>query len=587
MIYTIQGTIRGILCNRLDVIEYPTDGKVRLYRPDYQDNVDELVAANPKQTLSIVTDRAVSTKANRLLAEATIDGNGQFEIKIDGRQVDYGGAPLDIDLYLERMPNQKDQGASSEPLQLHITTIAPKWQQHDNGAFSEFDYTFTHINWCELRRRFGAWVILGRVGICTRDRVTQGLPNLTVTAFDDDWLQNDTLGSAISNANGFFRIDYMEADFKQTFLSPLINIETLGAAGPDVYFTVYDGSDLVLEESIETDVRKDVSPCLCVQLCVGGEGLGDFPYFTSYGDVPIDATNGALSNTGLVTKTVETNETIRALAGDGFFGKVELGGYIPDSHPTTGKQTRYRFMYAISDSLATPNEIVKGNVMANTVVSYQIMNPSDPTSSPLQPIEVRSTAPATPPTDRTIVVQDHVDGWIEVIANTIHSGYANPLLTIKTTEIVAGGNPIATGANGQRIWLQMQVEDIDGNGRINSAIYPMYINNWVEFRSMDLSVDLCSELSGDLPLTYEVDHELLQQWAISISTTASGFVAPTLPSGTTPRGDAGTVILQTASWQPCVYTIRLTGRRKLTTGLERDDSSTLRQVNVYINNSSS
>ena len=86
---------------------------------------------------------------------------------------------------------------------------------------------------------------------------------------------------------------------------------------------------------------------------------------------------------------------------------------------------------------------------------------------------------------------------------------------------------------------------------------------------------------------YEVDHELLQQWAISISTTASGFVAPTLPSGTTPRGDAGTVILQTASWQPCVYTIRLTGRRKLTTGLERDDSSTLRQVNVYINNSSS
>ncbi|MEM9952864.1 MAG: hypothetical protein AAF846_14750 [Chloroflexota bacterium] len=587
MQYTLQGLIRGLLCNTLQVVEYPTDSLIRVYRPNPSDDLQGRINANPKQTLAVLSDEALSNRRSNLLAEARVDDEGRFSIVMDDAQVKYDGGALDIDLYLERVPNQKDEGASSSPVQVHITTIQPKWRETNNGATSVFNYTFSEASWCALRRRFGAWVILGRVGICENGRVTQGVPNLSITAFDQDWLQDDTLGNATSDGNGFFRIDYMEEDFKQTFLSPFINVETLGPAGPDVYFNVTDGSTTLLQES-DSDVRDDVSPCLCVELCVNLDSLGDFPYFTSYGDIPIDAVHGALDQTtGLVTQTVETAGTVRGIAGDGFHSIIELGGYIPDTHPDTGRPTRYRFMYVISDTQTTPNQQIKGSIVRNTVVSQLIVNPSDPISTPLQPIEVRTTAPTTPLTDRTIVVQDQVDGWIDVIANTIHSGYANPLLAIDTRQIISGGNPSSVGLNGQRIWLQMQFEDIDGNGRITSPIYPMYINNWSEFAQLSLGVDLCSELSGDLPLTYSVDHELLQNWAISISTVASGFVSPALPSGNAPRGGNGTVTLQTSTWSPCVYHIRLTGRRQVTTGLQRDDSDTLRSLSVYINNSGS
>ena len=44
---------------------------------------------------------------------------------------------------------------------------------------------------------------------------------MRVRAFDADWLQDDDLGSAVTDGAGHFRIDYSRADFEKTIFSPL------------------------------------------------------------------------------------------------------------------------------------------------------------------------------------------------------------------------------------------------------------------------------------------------------------------------------------------------------------------------------
>src|SRR4029450_2216762 len=66
--------------------------------------------------------------------------------------------------------------------------------------------------WCLVRSRFGAWVICGRVVVCDTEAPVS---NVKVSAFDVDWLQDDPLGSAITDTTGKFRIDYLADDFKR------------------------------------------------------------------------------------------------------------------------------------------------------------------------------------------------------------------------------------------------------------------------------------------------------------------------------------------------------------------------------------
>src|SRR3954468_8543432 len=89
-----------------------------------------------------------------------------------------------------------------------------------------------------------------------------------VSAIDVDWIQDDPLGSAITDGAGNFRIDYTSADFRITPFSPFINLESVG--GPDVYFKVRLGADLIIDEPSatgRTPGRENAGPCLCVALC--------------------------------------------------------------------------------------------------------------------------------------------------------------------------------------------------------------------------------------------------------------------------------------------------------------------------------
>ena len=94
----------------------------------------------------------------------------------------------------------------------------------------------------------------------------------TVRAFDADWLQDDSLGTVVTDAEGRFRIDYTSADFRVTPFSPIIDVECMH--GPDVYFTVELGGLNILNETQadgRAHGRENVGHCLYVELCDQGK----------------------------------------------------------------------------------------------------------------------------------------------------------------------------------------------------------------------------------------------------------------------------------------------------------------------------
>jgi hypothetical protein len=100
---------------------------------------------------------------------------------------------------------------------------------------------------------------------------------------DDDWITDDELGTATTDASGRFCIYYRSKDFKKTFLSPVVNVETPllpWGNGPDIYFKfAFNGNDLPGEPSSRARQadRENVGNCLCVQLCVPLGGGGTNP----------------------------------------------------------------------------------------------------------------------------------------------------------------------------------------------------------------------------------------------------------------------------------------------------------------------
>src|SRR4029077_2028707 len=119
--------------------------------------------------------------------------------------------------------------------------------------------------WCHIRSLFDAWVICGRLTACVDGTPIWGA---TVKAFDVDWIQDDPLGSGVTDSDGHFRIDYNSDAFKVTPFSPWLNFEWVG--GPDVYFTATLGTNVILNEpsSIGRSAgRENIGPCFCVDLC--------------------------------------------------------------------------------------------------------------------------------------------------------------------------------------------------------------------------------------------------------------------------------------------------------------------------------
>ena len=299
----------------------------------------------------------------------------------------------------------------------------------------------------------------------------------------------------------------------------------------------------------------------------------------------------------------------------GFFGCLELRGFCPEDSPDApGVPMRYRFLYerggsrtALVGNLLCPVIVgsrtifwdINGTGLEETFQTVMVAGSGatlDPTPTPVLP---PGTPWGAPPTH--VVVPD-ADGWITVDPNALGGAFNGPLVGFNTTTPLPDGAPSPGVPAGQQVPAANLRNGVDlalifEATRVGGPVTPpdysntlsrIHVNNWREVALLDLlqfhtgGGTPCSPLSTDLDIEYTADHELMRSWHLSIVTAAS-IPALSLPSGTSTRSGGANVAFGThhediSTWPTCSYTVVLTTRRALTTGIVDDDADDVRKT---------
>jgi hypothetical protein len=263
MPYIFRGRLCGYICDECP--EPLSRVKVRLYRVREGRNVTALAVASPKDTFAIVEEEQAREKQSLLIAEVETDDRGNFTFEL-GEGQDYSGEPFEVDVYCGNVPHGlKPRNGAPPPVQFSITTLQPIWRQMQDNLIAVFDYCVPARYWCHVLGRRRLWVICGRLTTCSKPK--QPIAGAEVEAFDADWLQDDSLGTATTGADGRFHIYYTRPAFEKTIF-PGLSLELFG--GPDVYFIVkFAGTPILTEGQAEgrSPGRNNAHTCLCVELC--------------------------------------------------------------------------------------------------------------------------------------------------------------------------------------------------------------------------------------------------------------------------------------------------------------------------------
>lgn len=594
MAYIFRGKLCGLICPECP--EPLANVVVRLYRSRDIQTVTALAVANPKETFAVLTEKQVKDKASTAIAEAKTDDGGNFTFDL-GDKERYQGEAFEIDVYCATVPRLKPRPNPPAPAQFSITTLQPRWRQTETGFVAVWDYCLPHRFWCFVRALFGAWTICGRVTLCGNQATP--VAGVKVRAFDADWIQQDEIGFAFTDAAGKFRIDYVTEDFQKTPWSPLINFELIG--GPDLYFRVEDsGGNPLLDEPVSrgrASDRENAGNCFCVELCVDTQPTPPFnnPWFTHVGDFHIITDISAVS--GL------TNSAVLGHGGPnyGFFGGMKLRGFCPKTSPIGPPDPmRYRFLYATLDNPANQIPITGDKVspalVGSRLIQWKLFD--DSLVWTFQSIQVAGSGATPDPTPTPVgpgpwgpvpahVIVPDANGWIAVDQNSLDDGFYGPLIRFNSAVAIPGGAAPGSGAgnapaspkNGVAIRLIFEAGPITSPATFTNDLPKVVVNNWNDVMQLTLQQFLgpgatsCSELTTALNILYTADHELMAAWGLGISTAAAvpGGI-PVLPSGTTPRGGFGNHFVDISTWPSCSYTVSLTARRSLTDG-ENDDSA--------------
>lgn len=260
----IKGNLKGHICEDIQEAIYPAT--VYLSLPWQQEQLVANAVASAKETFRHVTAAEIEKRHSLQIAEATTDEEGNFEFNIDDK---YRSSSFDIDFECGSVPHKPPRPPRRTPVRFHITTFHPQWiiDPETSGMHAHFRHQIPARWWCMIRGRyFDAWVISGTLRHCeTKDPI----PNATIKAFDADLISDDFIGTAVTDADGHFRIDYTSASFRVNFIP--LNLETdptfpFFSSGPDVYFSAEIGGVSLLDET-RANRRNNVGFCLCVNLC--------------------------------------------------------------------------------------------------------------------------------------------------------------------------------------------------------------------------------------------------------------------------------------------------------------------------------
>ena len=219
------------------------------------------------KTLHCLTPQEVVDKAPLLLVESKTNDNGQYQILLPDN---YDGGTIEIDVLIDQVPFQKNRKITGP--QVNLRKLTPTWHKNGTGYYYTYDCRLPFKFWSGIRLQCDAWVIFGYIR--KNGGARKPLEKVIVTAYDYDWFTDDNLGVAVTDENGFFRIDYASEDFTKTMLSPLVNIETPISllSGPGIYFRVADSNGhLLYKENRKVgcrETRKNAHHCFYEEITI-------------------------------------------------------------------------------------------------------------------------------------------------------------------------------------------------------------------------------------------------------------------------------------------------------------------------------
>ena len=351
MKYTLKGRLHSAICDGHELAISNT--KVRLYSLQREVNeVAAFTAAQSKEIIQVFEENEIKARKKELLAETTTDEEGNYEFNFDSKKTNYSGGVIAITLFYDNIPEYGQKGTKLpkrfKPFEILMDVIQPKWRETNSGLVAGWNYGILKRVWCYILSRLDIWVICGTLSNCESQAPLKGIE---VIAMDDDIITDDLLGSAVTNDAGQFCIYYRSIDFKKTFLSPWINVETTPVFnfdnGPDIYFKfAVGGSEFFAESPSEAQKpsRKNVGNCLCVNLCLKTtpQGSTDDPItgFYQIGHarkyhpvLSIDPANG--KTTGMPNASFNNQA---------FYNTLDLRGSL--TKKLNGQPLEYKFEYA-------------------------------------------------------------------------------------------------------------------------------------------------------------------------------------------------------------------------------------------------
>jgi hypothetical protein len=352
MQYQIKGYLFGEVCDDCTV---PLKGaRIRFYLPDDKQMTARL-AASTKSTYSFREEP--NAGADSMVGEAAVGEGGYYECDLDEKM--YKEGPLQAELLLEASP---EGGKLSSPVQVAITVMQPGWRQVETGFAAVWSCTIPRRFFCSMLARADLWVICGHVTVCKTGEPIQGV---RVFAKDVDWIQHDSLGSGLTDADGKFLIFYTSADFKKTPF-PSVSWEMIG--GPDLYFRVESSSGTALLSEPPSRGRKkdreNAGPCFCVNLCLSEQPEPPEQHtpslFTEVGHYDVDTD---FNPDGLSDKASETGNYA-------FTGTLSLRGILPNGYDSEAME--YRFLWAEyqPDGTLGAWKPVTADMIAETHIGY-------------------------------------------------------------------------------------------------------------------------------------------------------------------------------------------------------------------------
>ncbi|WP_026451006.1 hypothetical protein [Aequorivita capsosiphonis] len=447
MRYTIKGKLQSAICDGNDFAI--RDTKIRIYSLNEEQNgATALTAAQSKEVSQVFEENDIQKRSKQLLAETKTDASGNYEVTINDDKTKYDGGAVAVVLFYDEVPDygqidiQKPK--NFKLFEVLLDVIQPKWRQEENGLVAVWNYSILIKVWCYILKRLDIWMICGTLRNCKSNAPLGGIE---VIAMDDDIITDDLLGSKITDANGNFFIYYRSKDFKKTFLSPFINVETTPIFsfdnGPDVYFKyAFDSSEFFAENPSEAQnpKRKNVDNCLCVELCLPESPAPTNESKSAFYSIGFERRYGIVNNidpaTGRTNGKLETNWNNQA-----FYGNIMLLGSLKAK--LNGQPSEYKFQYAqvLDPSIlvgtipeSSWKDVIESDI-AKTIIGTKLLNPLEPEiGHDNYVIGGTDAANSDGGTDFKVAFNDN---WV-VVPQTSGIHFGESLIRLKTTNLTGG-----------------------------------------------------------------------------------------------------------------------------------------------------